>query len=635
MTFWQKVDHMLEDKLGDMYTNEPNHFNIQHPMGLKIDWQCDENGNSMFDMKTPFGFSESWKWDNENMTWELDVEQSEQYKFSQSWESQVMGFKPKRNGNLKQNNNLVQGSVIKGMDAIEMKLKMGDNTWKFEQQMEGTVEVTAEEVPEIMTLENGSLDKNALMEAGVEHRMLSWSMHQKQSCMDTEFEMSLVNSVSYENEDMPFTSGQTTMEMQSSWIDENGDEMKYKQAYINGMEMTKFEMSEEQDTFEMAAVITQHMGKSLKKADTKSFHMDFSMKMNGASTCHAMMSMMMEGVEMADMPDCIVEMHMDNMFYLNWETMEPENLEDFAIYEVVSPSNQDNFYSMVHTYGGAPVAGVQCNMQEMTISGILGENYEELVTINYEQMMTAHWETKYFFMFMFHVQMKVNEMFGEWMMSEEFDMNMMKDGMFYYDKEFELKGQETINTINMMRDAKCGMTVDEYYLHMGFDFKNSMDAMVKAYLSKEVLFMMTYERELMEMNMFSWEAHMKVMEMWNAFEYVPLSDADLNVFAEQFCNKYHDHMVDWHQMQIDSVNEWFTGMRQWHKNMADEIYDRLARQDEINAAQVEYFNMVKNMAETEWKCEFDYWLEQSQGWPMGSVQDYSNCGNWEVPQIEA
>jgi len=150
--------------------------------------------------------------------------------------------------------------------------------------------------------------------------------------------------------------------------------MKYKQAYINGMEMTKFEMSEEQDTFEMAAVITQHMGKSLKKADTKSFHMDFSMKMNGASTCHALMSMMMEGVEMADLPDCIVEMHMDNMFYLNWETMEPENLEDFAIYEVVSPSNQDNFYSMVHTYGGAPVAGVQCNMQEMTISGILGEN---------------------------------------------------------------------------------------------------------------------------------------------------------------------------------------------------------------------------------------------------------------------
>merc|ERR1711988_1800838 len=240
-------------------------------------------------------------------------------------------------------------------------------------------------------------------------------------------------------------------------------------------------------------------------------------------------------------------------------------------------------------------------MQEMTISGTLGENYEELVTINYEQMMTAHWETKYFFMFMFHVQMKVNEMFGEWMMSEEFDMNMMKDGMFYYDKEFELKGQETINTINMMRDAKCGMTVDEYYLHMGFDFKNSMDAMVKSYLSKEVLFMMTYEQQLMEMNMFSWD----------------------------------DHMIDWHQMQIDSVNEWFTGMRQWHKNMADEIYDRLARQDEINAAQVEYFNMVKNMAETEWKCEFDYWLEQSQGWPMGSVQDYSNCGNWEVPQIEA
>merc|ERR1712110_657522 len=419
---------------------------------------------------------------------------------------------------------------------------------------------------------------------------------------DMEMEMNFMHSVNYDNEDMPFSSASDSMEMKSSWMNPETNEMEeHKMASKNSFEMTSY--SHENDNCEMSATLNQYMGESLKELDTETFSMDFSLKINGVSTCMSFMSMMMEdGVDMADLPDCIVEMHMDNVRYMDWETMEMENLEDIAVYEVIAPS-QTEIYNMVKTYGGNPVFGMQCNMEELTISGALGDQYEELVVIDYEQMKMAKWEMKYFFMFMVHVQMKTNEMIGEWFMSEDYDMSVMKDAMFYYDNEFEMKSQEGINMINDMREQKCDMTIAEYHEHMGLTFKNTMERMV--------------------------------MEMWGAFEPVPMSDSDINSFAQLCCNKYHDGMVEWHQNQIDAVNAWFIGMRQWHKDMADEIYDRLARQDEINAAQVEHFDMVKNLAETEWKCEFDFWLEESQGWPMGSVQDYSNCGNWEVPQIEA
>merc|ERR1711879_680326 len=221
-------------------------------------------------------------------------------------------------------------------------------------------------------------------------------------------------------------------------------------------------------------------------------------------------------------------------------------LEDVAVYEVISPSNND-IYNMVKTYGGNPVFGMQCNMEELTISGALGDQYEELVTINYAQMDMAHWEMKYFFMFMFHVHIKTNEMFGEWFMSDEFDMAVMKDAMFYYDYEFEMKSQEAINMINEMRGEKCGMTIAEYHEHMGLTFKNTMERMVMEKVNKEIQLMETYE---------TWA----------------MSDSDLNSYAQVFCNKYHDGMVQWHQDQVDAVNTWFIGMRQWHKDMADEIY---------------------------------------------------------------
>lgn len=638
MGMWHKVDHMLEEKLGDRYTAEENHFEIDcAEMGFKVEWaHCDETGSEMFDMVTPWGFKESWKWDNEECSWDLKVKQADVYKFTQKMDWEIMGFKPKRNGKLKPNSNLVQGSIVKSVETVEMKLKMQDNTWEYEHEIEMNCEVTQEDdIPMIETKENGSFKMDSLMEAGVEHRFNNWMMHQKQSCMDMEMEMNFMHSVNYDNEDMPFSSASDCMEMKSSWMNhETGEMEEHKMASKNSFEMTSY--SHENDNCEMSATLNQYMGESLKELDTETFFMDFSLKINGVSTCMSFMSMMMEdGVDMADLPDCIVEIHMDNIRHMtNWETMEMENLEDIAIYEVIAPS-QTEIYNMVETYGGSPVFGMQCNMEELTISGALGDQYEELVVINYEQMNMAHWEMKYFFMFMVHVQMKTNEMIGEWFMSEDYDMSVMKDAMFYYDNEFEMKSQEGINMINDMREQKCDMTIAEYHEHMGLTFKNTMERMVMEKVNKELQFMQTYETQLMEMCWFSWEDHMMVMEMWEAFEPVPMSDSDINSFAQLCCNKYHDGMVEWHQHQIDAVNAWFIGMRQWHKDMADEIYDRLARQDEINAAQVEHFDMVKNLAETEWKCEFDFWLEESQGWPMGSVQDYSSCGNWEVPQIEA
>lgn len=638
MSMWEKVDHMLHEKLGDSYTCEPNHFQIDlSKMGFNVEWaHCDETGSEMFDMVTPWGFKESWKWDNEECSWDLKVKQAEVYKFDQHMDYEIMGFKPKRNGNLKQNSKLVQGSIVKSVQNVDMKLKMEDNTWNYEHSVEMNYEVTQEDdIPMIETKEDGSFKMDSLMEANVEHRFKSFMMHQEQSCMDMEMEMNFIHEVKYDNEDMPFSSASDEFEMKSSWMNPETDEMEqHKMAFSNSFEMNTY--SHENDNCEMSATLRQRMGNNLKNLDIETFSMDFSMKVIGASTCMTFMSMMMEdGAEMANLPDCVVEIHMDNIEHMvNWETMESESVEDIAIYKVISPSSTDIF-NMVETYGGNPVFGMQCNMEELTISGALGDQYEELVVINYAQMDMAHWEMKYFFMFMFHVHMKTNEMVGEWFMSDEFDMAVMKDAMFYYDYEFEMKSQEAINMINEMRGEKCGMTIAEYHEHMGLTFKNTMERMVMGKVNKEIQFMETYETELMEMNWFSWEDHMMIMGLWETFEPVPMSDSDLNSFAQVFCNKYHDGMVQWHQDQIDAVSTWFIGMRQWHKDMADEIYDRLARQAEINAAQADYFALVKNLAETEWKCEFDFWLEESQGWPMGSVQAYENCGNWEVPQIDA
>jgi len=637
MSGWMfMMDQKLEEKLGDKYTNEPGHFEINcMDMGFKVkSWHSDETGNSGFEMLTPWGYSQEQMWNQEEMCWDMKVSHGELWKFKEHWDSRAYAFKPKRSGKMKPTMKLQEGAVVKKIDTTEMKMKCQEGAWKLDQTFEMTYEYTGEEVLQLEEYEYGGIDMEALMEMDPEHRCLGWAFHQKQEGYGMEFEMNMHHEVNYDDEDMPFSSAKTCMEMEHSSMNEIGEKDQKMFAFINAMEMTSYEHDENRCS--MSAKVTQHIGTTLEKADQLNFSMDLKFETTGMETCMAMMSMMMEegsGMDMSDMPDCTFEMHFDNIQYYCPDTEEMKQLEDIASYKIISP-NGENFVQVVDTYGGAPVFGLECNRETLTISGDLEEGYEKLMEVNYEQMNRHQWEVKYFFMYMFHVQMKINEMIGEWFMSEDFNMDEVHDSVFYYDYEFAMKKNSEIEMINDWRSMKCGKTIAELHAEMGITFFGAMKKCVNNKVSKELQFMNVYEAELMQMSFFSWEDHMQVMELWNSFTEEKMNKAEINQLLGETCEKHFDYMVEFHRGQAQSVTEMWQAMRDKMTMMATKVFDMVNREDEIHQKQEQYYNYVEGMAQTQWKCEFDYWLEESQGWPIGSVQDYQNCGDWSLPQID-